>query len=438
MSFFIRFFRKHTPDSLKLFYHRALARLASILYPVDQSKVKIIGVTGTDGKTTTSYFLHQIFEEAGYKVASVNSIRFKIGDKEWKNDTDNTTPGRFELMRFIKQAVTAGCQVIILEVTSWGIVQSRVRGINFDAAVLTNVTYEHLDLHKTFENYKRAKGELFVVTAQGQRKANTPKLSVVNMDDPSNEFFLQFSADKKISYGMETAATLRAHDIHTQEGEIKFNLLTPDSKLSIALKLPGLFNVYNALAAAGVAWGWGVPLEKIKSGLEKLEYVPGRLEKIDEGQPFGVIVDFAHTPNGMKQLFLTARSLYPSGKVIAVYGATGGRDPGKRPRIGEAAAQYADFSVLTTEDPRHEDPAKIAEQIAQGLKEKGSVEGEDFIFIKDRAQAIAHAVRMAKPGDVVLLCSMGCYDCMYVGDGKIPWDDRVQAHKALHQAGYKV
>lgn len=411
--------------------------MGGILYYADQSKTRIIGVTGTDGKTTTTYFFTSIFEKAGHKVGTASTVRYKMGDTEWKNNTDNTTPGRFQLRKFIKQAISDGCDTLILEVTSWGLVQSRVSGINFDAAVITNLTYEHLDLHGNFLNYKQAKGLLFQMVADGKRKPGIIKLSCVNKDDENYQYYLNFSTDKKLTYSLQNQADITATEITPTETGTQFKLTTPQASETITLKLPGLFNVYNALAAAATAHGCEISINHIKQGLEAISYVPGRMEII-QTKPFGVIVDFAHTPNGLTQLFKTAKTMYPQGRTIAVYGATGGRDPGKRPLIGEAAAQYADFSILTSEDPRNEDPEQIAQQITKGLTKHKKQQDLDYIFIKDRAEAIKFAVNKAQSNDVVLLCSMGAYEVMYVGDSKIPWDDRVEARKALQNARPKA
>lgn len=430
----LRVIRKISPGFIKLWYHKAVALLATVRYGFPANKIKVIGITGTDGKTTTTFLTTSILQAAGYKVAECSGIRYKIDNKEWKNESDNTTPGGFQLRKFISQAVKEKCDYLVLEVTSWAITQSRVWGISFDVALLTNLTYEHLDLHGSMDEYRKAKGKLFEGLTKSKRKMNVPKISIVNNDDNDAAYFLKFPADKKITYGIDTSTDVRAENITPGADGIEFDLLVKGERERVKFKMPGLYNVYNCLAASSIGYSQGVSLEAIKNGIEKMEYVPGRMEKINEGQNFQVVVDFAHTPNGMSQLFKTARSMIePGKKIIAVYGATGGRDKGKRPLIGEAAGQLIDFSFLTTEDPRHEDPMDIAKAIEIGLKKKGKVLGQDYQFVIDRAEAIDQAVKMAKTGDIVLLCSMGCYDCMYVGDGKIPWDDRLKARESLRK-----
>ncbi|HEX9664475.1 MAG TPA: UDP-N-acetylmuramoyl-L-alanyl-D-glutamate--2,6-diaminopimelate ligase [Patescibacteria group bacterium] len=426
--------RKITPRFIKNFYHKTLALLASFIYGFPSRKIKIIAITGTDGKTTTCYLTTSILETAGYKVAELSGIRFKIGDKEWPNKTDNTTPGRFKLRKFISRAVKNKCDYLVLEVTSWALAQYRVKNVSIDIALLTNLTLEHLDLHKTMAEYRQAKGRLFEMLSTGYYLENVPKISIVNLDDNDAQYFLSFKADQKITYGIETATDISAENVKPGADKIDFDLLLNEQSVRVSFKLPGLYNVYNALAAAAVGSALKINSEKIKQGIEKIEYVPGRMERIDAGQDFTVVVDFAHTPNGLKELFKAARTMIePGKKIIAVYGSAGGRDKEKRPLIGEVAGQLVDFSFLTTDDPRNEDPLKIAQTIEIGLKKTGKVLGKDYTFVIDRAEAIAEAVRMARPGDIVLLCSMGCYQCMYVGDGKITWDDRLEARKALEK-----
>lgn len=416
--------------SLKRYYHLAWSLGALLRYGNASKRMIVIGVTGTDGKTTTTTLIHSILKTAGKRVAMINGLRYVLPSKEWKNTSDNSTPGHGAVYAFLKQAADEDCDYAIVEVTSWGLDQFRVWGIAFDVVVLTNLTYEHLDLHGSMDAYKEAKGRLFrqlaSTTKPGQRKT-----AIVNADDASAEYFKALSVDQAITYGMHTSADILAQDVVSMP-KASFTACEGVDCQSIQLQLVGKFNVSNALAAASVGRALGLSWNDIAKGLQAIPGVPGRMEFVDAGQPFHLIVDFAHTPNGFKVLFEAARDL--AGKdhrVIAVYGATGGRDKGRRPMVGELAAEMIDFSVLTTEDPRHEDPEMIAKDIEKGLNKKSAQQGKDYLFIKDRTEAILYAVKMAKPGDVVLLCSMGDYDVMYVGDGKVAWSDREAAKGAL-------
>lgn len=418
------------PKSLKRYYHLLWSLAAIIRYGNASQRLIVIGVTGTDGKTTTTTLIHSILKAAGKKAALLNGLRFVLPSKEWKNHSDNSTPGKGAVHRFLKQAADEGCEYAVVEVTSWGLDQFRVWGIAFDVAVITNLTYEHLDLHGSMEAYRAAKAKLFK-QLRSFHKPNQPKTAVINADDAAATYYQNLGAERTIMYGIKGVADVTAKEVQAAP-LASFQLCRALDCAQVRLQLVGEFNVSNALAAASAGLALTIPFADIVKGLEAVAGVPGRMEFIKEGQPFHVIVDFAHTPNGFRSLFETARQLIGhEHKIIAVYGATGGRDPGRRPMVGEVAAEMVDFSVLTSEDPRREDPAAIAKQIEIGLNKKGAQQGKDYIFIKDRAEAIQHAVRLAKPGDAVLLCSMGDYDVMYVGDGTIPWSDREAAKQAL-------
>lgn len=438
MKKILNLIRKITPKPVMLVYHKLLARAADFFYGHPSGKMKVIGVTGTDGKTTTVYFAASILEEAGYKVAAVNSIQFKIGQIAWPNQTDTTMPGRFKLQKFLSKAKKEKSDYVVLEVTSQGIVQSRHLGIDFDVACITNLTFEHLDTHKTMENYKQTKGKLFAALEKSKKK-HIQKVIIANGDDLVCDYFLQFKADKKIIYSLSPIAytggeiqTVIGAKINLQEYISSFILVTSEGEIEINLKIPGKFNIYNALAAASISLSQNIGLSKIKAGLEKVDYIPGRMEEISQGQEFKVVVDFAHTPAGMENLFNTAKAS-TQGRLIAVFGATGGRDPGKRPKIGEVAGRLADFSILTAEDPRQEDPKEIACQIEKGLIERGCKKDINYCIIPDRKKAIKFAFKKAEKGDIVVLASMGCYQYMYVGEGKIPWDDRKVAREELRK-----
>lgn len=315
----------------KRYYHLAWSLGALLRYGNASKRMIMIGVTGTDGKTTTTTLIHSILKAAGKRVAMINGLRYVLPSKEWKNTSDNSTPGHGAVYAFLKQAADEGCEYAIVEVTSWGLDQFRVWGIAFDVVVLTNLTYEHLDLHGSMDAYKQAKGRLFKQLASAI-KAGQRKTAIVNADDESAEYFKALSVDQTITYGVDAQADIMAKEVKAMP-KVRFLAHENDVQHPIELQLVGGFNVSNALAAASVGRALGLSWEVIAKGLQAVPGVPGRMEFVDAGQPFHVIVDFAHTPNGFKVLFEAAKDLAgKEHKVIAVYGATGGRDkPSRKP-----------------------------------------------------------------------------------------------------------
>ena len=386
--------KKFIPPFLLNFYHLALAALGAVLCCFPSRKIKVIGVTGTNGKTTVVNFATKILEAAGFKVASLSSIKFKVGDKEWENTLKMTMPGRLKLQKFLRQAVDGGCQYVVLEVTSEGIKQYRHKFINFEVAVLTNLSPEHIEAHRGFENYKKAKGKLF---------ENTKNIHVINLDDKNAEYFLQFRAQRKYTYGLNQG------DINNKELQFK-------------LKLIGEFNIYNALAATCIGVSQGISIEKCKEVIEKVEGIPGRMEEVIS-QPFKVFVDYAFTPNALQKVYETlsgiSKSQNPNSKMICVLGACGGgRDKWKRPVLGGIAAGHCQEVIVTNEDPYDEDPMAIIDQVARGAKGKAKK-------ILDRREAIGKALESARPEDMVVITGKGCEPWIIEARGKkIPWDDR--------------
>lgn len=388
--------KKLLPKFVIRLYHWFLAILSACIYGHPAGKMTVIGVTGTKGKTTTSYFITKILEEAGYKVGLTSTAIFKINKKEWLNPTKMTMLGRFALQKLLRDMVRAGCKYAVVETSSEGILQYRHIGINYDVAVFTNLTPEHLESHGGFENYKKAKGKMF---------ARHPKIIIVNADDKYADYFLSFPADKKIKYSL-------AGNKHV---------------CSLRIGLPGKMNQYNALAAITTAKALGVDEKTAKSALEKIKIVPGRMEFIDKGQNFKVIVDYAHEPESFKQLYETVDKI-PHKKIIHVFGATGGgRDKSRRPEMGKIASEKSDTIIITTDDPYDEDPAKISEDVLAGIKSKNKI-----LNILDRKEAIKKALELAQKDDIILITGKGAEQAMCVAGGrKIPWDDREIVKKFL-------
>ena len=383
--------KKFIPDFLLSCYHFLLAFLGAVVYRFPSKKIKVIGITGTNGKTTTTEMISRILEEAGYKVASLSSIKFKIGEKEWPNTLKMTMPGRFKIQKFLRQAVNAGCHYAVLEVTSEGIKQHRQRFIDFWGAVFTNLTPEHIEAHGSFENYRAAKGKLFKATKG---------IHIINIDDENAEYFLEFPAEKKYTYGLN-------------QGDIS------NKDIQLQLSLIGNFNIYNALSAICLGLSQGINLETSKRALEKIEGIPGRMEEVIS-QPFEVFVDYAFTPNALEKVYQTFKKHGSDPcKLICVLGACGGgRDKWKRPVLGGLAVKYCDEVIITNEDPYDEEPMEIIEQVAKGIEGKAKK-------ILDRREAIKESLKLVQPGDTIIITGKGCEPWICLKGGKkIPWDDR--------------
>ncbi len=403
---------------------------AAIRYGFPANKMIVIAVTGTKGKTSTSNMIHRIFTEAGRKTGLLTTINFKIGEDEERNTTNHTTVSPFQLQKKIREMADARCELLVLEVTSHAVVQHRLWGINVDTALFTNLSQDHLDYHKTMERYRNAKGGLFERLNASARKPGVSKISVVNQDDPEHEYFNRIPADQLFEYGILKGA-YAARNLQPNAEGTKFLLRIPNGEVEIDLKIPGQMNVYNALAAATVATAHQINLHVIKKGLESMQPLPGRLEVIEEGQPYTVVVDFAHTEESLRQVLKMFREL-TKGKLIVAFGATGERDQGKRPKMGAVVHQFADQVILTNDDPYMEDPLKIAEMIREGIPR---VEGQGFWQVLDRKEAIRLALSMAQTEqDTVIIAGKGAEAYQLLGRQRIPHDDRQVVRELLSRA----
>lgn len=415
-------------NPLLLLYHKAIAILAAFFYGFPAQRVQVIAVTGSKGKSTVIHMLTNILQAAGYRCGVVSTINFQIGEHVWPNSTKMTTLGRFKLQQLLKQMAKAKCDFAIIEATSQALTQSRLWGINVDTAVLTNMLRDdHLEYHGGFENYMHAKGLLFSALGKSERKRGMQKTAVLPIEDSYYAYFDSFFIDRKISFGIGKGLIHAGQIAFLPDGS-RFALLVPNAEIEVRLKIPGEFNVRNALAAAAAAISFGIKLSAIQKGLEVDTEIPGRLEVIRAGQPFTVVVDYAHSPQALEKVLGLFRPL-TKGKLYVVFGATGGgRDSGKRPLMGQVVAKYADFIVVTDDDPYEEDRMHIIEQIAQGT---GMREGEGMWLIRDRKQAIRLALSLAKEHDTVLVCGKGCEPIQVIGEGRIEWDDRKAVREIL-------
>ena len=409
------------PDFIWGFLHWSLALAGAIKNKFPSRGLIVIGVTGTNGKSTVVQLLHEIFGEFSLNVASTSSIRFRIKDKEIVNKLKMTMPGRFALQNFLRQAVSAGCQYAILEATSEGLKQHRADFINFDAAVLTNVRPEHIEAHGSFEKYRSAKEILFKKLSN--KKTKSKKISVVNLDDPSVFYYTRHWADEKVGYGILKENNRQGIKKHFVPREIKFSgagidFVLEDEKCHSPLL--GDFNLYNVLAAMAVARSFEIPHEYIKKAIGNFKGAPGRLEVLQE-KPFRAVIDYAHTPDALESVYRVARSFWVANgrKLIGVLGsAGGGRDKWKRPHLGAIAEKFCDEIFLTDEDPYSEDPEKIVHDVALGIKEKKHRK------IMDRRLAIREALESAKQGDVVLITGKGAEKTMMTKFGAMDWDEK--------------
>ncbi|HIQ04462.1 MAG TPA: UDP-N-acetylmuramoyl-L-alanyl-D-glutamate--2,6-diaminopimelate ligase, partial [Anaerolineae bacterium] len=411
----------------------ALAQLAAVFYGYPARQLGVIGVTGTDGKTTTINLIHAVLTAAGRRTGTVSTVSARIGDEELDTGLHVTTPEAPQLQAYLARMVAAGVEFAVLEATSHGLHQHRVDACDFDVAVVTNVTHEHLDYHGSWEAYLQAKARLFQGLMTGVRKPGLPKLAVLNADDTSCPYLQRIPADRQIRYGIiNTDADVQAVDVEASPDGLRFTALTPVGSLDFYSPLLGEFNLYNCLAAIAVGIGLGIEPEAIREGISAFRGVVGRMERIDRGQDFLAIVDFAHSPVALERALHTARSLAaPDGRVIVVFGSAGLRDVAKRGLMGEVAGRLADYTVITAEDPRTEPLEDIMAAIAEGCCQAGAQEGVDFCRIGDRAAAIEHAVMMAQTGDVVITCGKGHERSMCFGTTEYPWSDQEAMIDAL-------
>ncbi len=386
-------------------------------------KMTLIGVTGTDGKTTTVNFVHAILRAAGANVGMLSTVSAHIDGEEVDTGLHTTTPDPPDVQRYLARMLEAGATHAVLEVTSHGLAQQRVAGCDFDVAALTNITHEHLDFHHSLDAYRRAKARLFEGLAHSFRKRGVPKVAVLNRDDASFSFMSAISVDRKLHYAIESEADVTAREIRFAPDRTGFILVAPTGEIAVETHLVGAYNVSNALAAATIGVAIGLSLEDIAEGIAALRSVPGRMERIEEGQDFLALVDFAHTPNALAQALQTAQSM-TTGRVLVVFGCAGLRDRDKRPMMGRIAGQLADVVIVTAEDPRTESLDEIMRLVVSAAEETGKREGVDLFRVPDRGEALMKACEVAESGDVVIACGKGHEQSMCFGATEYPWDDR--------------
>lgn len=412
----------------------ALGPLASAYYDYPSRKLVVIGVTGTDGKTTTSTLIYNILKAANIHAGMINTVSAIIGDDEVQTGLHVTTPPADEVQMYLRRMVEAGMTHCVLETTSHGLAQGRVNGVAYDVAVLTNVTHEHLDFHSTFESYRAAKGVLFKSLSRSFRKPGVAKSAIVNGSDPNADFFLAFAADQHLTYGIDANFTVSCTSPGYDPQYTEIDMHGPWSPDGFLVQTPlvGEFNVENILAATAAAYALGCAPEYIKAGIETMPPVPGRMERIDEGQEFLAVVDFAHTPNALRQALAAARMMIAEDRrVICVFGSAGLRDREKRRLMAEISATLADISVFTAEDPRTEPLDQILEAMADGAIAKGGSENFTFHRVPDRGRALYLACKLARPGDMVIACGKGHEQSMCFGAVEYAWDDREAMRAAL-------
>jgi UDP-N-acetylmuramoyl-L-alanyl-D-glutamate--2,6-diaminopimelate ligase len=411
----------------------ALAKFAAAFYDHPSRQLVVIGVTGTDGKTTTTNLVYHILRTAGVQVGMISTVNALIGDQELDTGFHVTTPESPDIQRYLAQMVDAGLTHVVLEATSHGLAQRRAAEVDFDLAAVTNVTHEHLDYHGTYQGYLQAKGLLFEALSGGGGAKGVEKLAVLNQDDESYPYLVAVTDARTLSYSLfkGKGADLWAESIESTPSELRFRVRGSGADFEVRTPLIGRYNVLNGLAAIGLtAIGLHVPIEAVQAAFESVPTVPGRMERIDLGQDFLAIVDFAHTPNAIKQALITARDL-TDGKVIAVFGSAGLRDVAKRVLMPEIAAGLADEMFLTAEDPRTESLDGILADMAEGALRGGGVEGVSFWREPDRPTAIRRAVARAKAGDLVITCGKGHEQSMCFGEVEYPWDDRTAFRAAV-------
>ncbi|MDP2586326.1 MAG: UDP-N-acetylmuramoyl-L-alanyl-D-glutamate--2,6-diaminopimelate ligase [Candidatus Komeilibacteria bacterium] len=417
--------KKLLPSLMIGWYHKVLAILAMVVYGNPSGKLIVVGVTGTNGKSTTVNLIAKILEGAGDKVGFTTTANFKVADKEWLNDKKMTMLGRMQTQKLLANMVKAGCKYAVIETSSEGIKQYRHIGINYDITVFTNLTPEHLEAHGGFENYKKAKGELFRHLTNRSHKIidgkKINKIIVANADDEQSDYFLNFKADKKITYSINKNSDFKAQNIQSNQAGSSLEI----GSWKLEINLIGEVNIYNSLAAVAVAKSQNIDDQTIQKALVAFKSMPGRFEWINEGQNFKVMVDYAPEPESMTKLYETLK-LFNFNNIIHVLGSCGGgRDKARQPILGKMAADNAQYVIVANEDPYDDDPLMIINNVADGAIQQGKILNQNLFKIEDRREAIKKALSFAKANDLVLITGKGCEQYICVAGGqKIPWDDR--------------
>jgi UDP-N-acetylmuramoyl-L-alanyl-D-glutamate--2,6-diaminopimelate ligase len=415
------------PDS-----RRALARMAAAWHGFPARKLVMIGVTGTDGKTTTCNLIHQILLTAGIKAGMITTVNAVLGDHSRDTGFHVTTPDPLEVQGYLAEMVEAGLTHCVLEATSHGLAQQRVGECDFDIGVVTNITHEHLDYHGSYEEYRNAKGLLFSgLSDSASKQSRIERTAVLNRDDSSYAYLRGISEVRQLSYGIDPDADVPGWLTESGTDGLRFSIRSSEQEFDFSSPLIGEYNLSNCLAAyTATVEGLGIDPQIAAKGIAAMKGIPGRMEIIDMGQSFTAIVDFAHTPNALLRALQTARTL-TDGRVIAVFGSAGLRDRAKRRLMAEVSARLADVSILTAEDPRTESLDAILEEMAEGARSEGGVEGTTFWKVPDRGEALRVATRMAEPGDLVISCGKGHEQSMCFGEVEHAWDDRTALRAAL-------
>ena len=402
--------------------------IAPFFFDYPSRKLRLLGITGTNGKTTTTYLLKSILNRAGYQVGIIGTIQNLIGERVVP--AENTTPDVIDLQRLLAEMVEHKMDYAVMEVSSHALALDRVAGCEFDLAVFTNMTQDHLDFHQTFANYLAAKQRLFALLKDGEGQKER-KSAIVNLDDPAGTEMAKVSGVRTLSYGIKNAADFMALEADVKPRGTKFKLQFPAGQEEFQLKITGFFNVYNVLGAIAAATAEGIAMDTVKAALQDFVSVPGRFELVDGGQDFSVIVDYAHTPDGLENILQTAKKIAER-SIIVVFGCGGDRDRTKRPIMGGIAASYGDIVIATSDNPRTENPAAILAEIEVGIKAKLR---EDVIYekIEDRRLAIGRAIELAKSGDLVVIAGKGHEDYQILNTGKIHFDDKEVALEWLQE-----
>jgi UDP-N-acetylmuramoyl-L-alanyl-D-glutamate--2,6-diaminopimelate ligase len=426
----------------------ALAQAAGWWYGDPSRRLGVVGVTGTDGKTTTSFLAVAALEAAGVSTGLIGTVETKVGDARERHEAHVTTPGAPELQATLSAMVSSGNEAAVVETTSHALALDRVLGVAYDAAIFTNLSHEHLDLHGSFEAYRAAKLRLFAALAAGDANPATtvggvpwPKLAVINRDDPAGSWFEATAREAGatvLTYGQDEAADVRPTRVEEDARRLRVGYTAPSGDASIELRLAGRFNVHNALAVVALGEGLRLDAAAVRAGLEAVEGVPGRMERIDQGQPFAVIVDYAHSPASLGAVLdlLAPVAAARGGGLIALFGSGGERDTAKRGQMGRIAGERCRLVVATDEDPRGEDRDAIVDEIVRGVESAGRHRGVDVLAIPDRRAAIEAAFERARPGDVVLLAGKGHEPTILYGDHAVPWDEAAVARETLATMGW--